>query len=126
MVWYVPPLSPLVRNVESLQGDIDDPEMMRVPLTYLANLLTAGDERPIRLALRRLSALRSYMRTQRVEGKSEASLLEQVGMTAEEAEEMYRLLALCRYTDRFVVPTVKREELQNLHHGQGAAGYPNH
>ena len=125
MVWYVPPLSPLVQIAEGSKGDIDDPERLRIPLPYLANLLTAGDQKPIRLALRRLSALRSYMRTKRVEGRSNAAPLEEVGMTVEAVEEMYRLLALSKYTDRFVVPTVKGEELQNLHRSQGATGYPN-
>ncbi len=48
MVWYVPPLSPLVKsgitNAESLDN-------MRIPLKYLANLLAAGDEKPVRRAL---------------------------------------------------------------------------
>jgi nitrate reductase beta subunit len=54
MVWYVPPLSPLVKFFEDSDDNLDNPEVMRIPLTYLANLLTAGDEEPIRLALRRL------------------------------------------------------------------------
>ncbi len=123
MVWYVPPLSPLMQFFEESEEDIHNPEAMRIPLTYLANLLTAGDEKPIRLALRRLMALRSYMRSKRVEGKADVTVLEEAGMTAEMAEGMYRLLAIAKYGDRFVIPTVKKEKEVDLYQEQGAAGF---
>jgi nitrate reductase beta subunit len=99
---------------------------MRIPLTYLANLLTAGDEEPVRLALRRLMALRSYMRSKRLEGEADSGVLEKAGMTEEMAEEMYRLLAIAKYKDRFVIPTVKKEKEVNLYCEQGAAGFNPH
>lgn len=123
MVWYVPPLSPLVQFLEKSEEDIHNPEAMRIPLTYLANLLTAGDEEPIRLALQRLMALRSYMRSKRVEGEADMAVLEEAGMTAEMAEGMYRLLAIAKYRDRFVIPTVKKEKEVDLYQEQGAAGF---
>ena len=123
MVWYVPPLSPLVKFFEGSDDDLDNPEVMRIPVTYLANLLTAGDEEPIRLALRRLMALRSYMRSRRLEGETDSRVLEKAGMTEEMAEEMYRLLAIAKYKDRFVIPTVKKEKEVDLYREQGAAGF---
>jgi nitrate reductase beta subunit len=42
-----------------LFGAID---ALRVPVEYLAELFTAGDVGPVRLALQRLAAMRSYMR----------------------------------------------------------------
>ena len=49
MVWYVPPLSPIQAKAEAGQlgtnGVIPDVSKLRIPLRYLANLLTAGDER---------------------------------------------------------------------------------
>jgi len=126
MVWYIPPLSPLVQFFEESDDDIHDPEVMRIPLTYLANLLTAGDKEPVRMALRRLMALRSYMRSKRLQGKADAGVLEKVGMTKEMAQGMYRLLAIAKYKDRFVIPTVKKEEKGDLYRGQGATGFNSH
>lgn len=126
MVWYIPPLSPLVQFFEESDDDVHDPEVMRIPLTYLANLLTAGDEKPVRMALRRLMALRSYMRSKRLEGKADADVLEKVDMTEEMAEGIYRLLAIAKYKDRFVIPTVKKEKEEDLYRGQGAAGFNTH
>jgi nitrate reductase beta subunit len=123
MVWYVPPLSPVVKFFEDSDDDLDNPEVMRIPLTYLANLLTAGDEEPIRLALRRLMALRSYMRSKRLEGEVDIGILEKAGMTEEMAAGMYRLLAIAKYRDRFVIPTVKKEKEVDLYREQGAAGF---
>lgn len=126
MVWYVPPLSPLVKFFEDSDDNLDNPEVMRIPLTYLANLLTAGDEEPIRLALRRLMALRSYMRSKRLEGEADIGVLEKAGVTEEMAEGMYRLLAIAKYRDRFVIPTVKKEKEVDLYREQGAAGFDPH
>ena len=123
MVWYIPPLSPLVQFLEESDDDLHDPEVMRIPLTYLANLLTAGDKEPVRMALRRLTSLRSYMRSKRLEGKADASVLEKVGMSEEMAEGIYRLLAIAKYKDRFVIPTVKKEKAEDLYRGQGAGGF---
>ena len=75
MVWYVPPLSPLAGERGLSEGE-DEIDRMRIPVRYLANLLTAGDEKPVRLALGRLSAVRKYMRSVRVEGKPDGSALE--------------------------------------------------
>ena len=122
MVWYIPPLSPLVQFFEE-SDDVQDPGSMRIPLTYLANLLTAGDQRPVRTALRRLMALRRYMRSKRLEGNGDATILEKAGMSQEMAEGIYRLLAIAKYKDRFVIPTVKREKVEDLYRGQGAAGF---
>ena len=53
MVWYVPPLSPIQSHANA--GAIDDdgrdsrcPFSLRIPVRYLANLLTAGAEAPDR------------------------------------------------------------------------------
>ncbi len=52
MVWYVPPLSPITAAAEAgkmgTDGGMPDVSSLRIPLKYLANLLTAGDERPSR------------------------------------------------------------------------------
>jgi nitrate reductase beta subunit len=125
MVWYIPPLSPIHTQVEPGQtGDSAAAllDRLRIPVTYLANLLTAGDEAPVRLSLRRLAALRDYMRSLRVEGKGDASLLDAVGLSKADAEQIYRLLALAPLEERFVLPTARREQA-DIHTDQGCCGF---
>ncbi len=48
MVWYVPPLSPIQSAADAGElgsnGILPDVESLRIPVQYLANLLTAGDQ----------------------------------------------------------------------------------
>ena len=114
MVWYVPPLSPIQSAVDEghmgMNGVIPDVDSLRIPLKYLANLLTAGDEEPVKLALKRLLAMRAYKRSQIVDNQQDLQVLEEVGLTELQVEEMYRYLAIANYEDRFVIPTAHREE----------------
>ena len=114
MVWYVPPLSPIQHAAEEgfigMDGVIPDVESLRIPVKYLANMLTAGDERPVVLALRRLLAMRAYKRSEHVENKKDLEVLEKVSLTELQVEEMYRYLAIADYEDRYVIPTAHRED----------------
>ena len=124
MVWYIPPLSPLV-NVPAGSGKSESfLDLMRIPAKYLANLLTAGDEAPVKFALGRLMALRNFMRSLRVDKSPNLGGLETAGLTKEEAEEMVHLLAVAKYKDRYVIPTGQRELTGDLHHIKPYAGYP--
>jgi nitrate reductase beta subunit len=125
MVWYVPPLSPIQGAADSGQiptktighsNVIPDVDSLRIPIKYLANMLTAGDEAPVRLALKRLLAMRAYKRAQNVEQVEDLAVLEDVGLSKNQAEEMYRYLAIANYEDRFVVPSAHREDA--LKHAQ--------
>jgi nitrate reductase beta subunit len=97
---------------------------MRIPVRYLANLLTAGDEVPIREGLKRLMGLRDYMRSIRLGDEPDTKGLERVGLTESSAQEMYRVLALAKYEDRYVIPTTRREDSENLHETRGSCGFP--
>jgi nitrate reductase / nitrite oxidoreductase, beta subunit len=122
MVWYIPPLSPL-RPVAGAAEDGDAVDRMRIPVRYLANLLTAGDEAPVRLSLQRLMALRRFMRAARVEGRPDDRILADVDLSAPQAEEIYDLLALARLDKRFVVPT-KDPRKADPYARQGSCGIP--
>lgn len=124
MVWYIPPLSPMVQTGGEGQKGRDPVDAMRIPVRYLANLLSAGDEVPVRLALNRLMAIRRYMRSIEVEKNPDVRPLEETGLTTPMAEEMFRLLALARYQERCVIPTVRKEKSSDLHGDQGSTGYP--
>ena len=54
-------------------------------------------------------AMRHYKRAETVEGKTDLTALEQVGLTEAQAQEMYRYLAIANYEDRFVIPSSHRE-----------------
>jgi len=130
MMWYVPPLSPVQSQIDQgnlpteADGVIPKSESLRLPVRYLANLLTAGDEAPIRSALNRLLAMRSYQRSKRVVGKADATVLGQVGLSEAQADDMYRYLAIANYEDRFVMPTSNDELRQaDYYANQGQMGF---
>lgn len=147
MVWYIPPLSPVVEALSSTGFDAEDGrslfgaiDALRVPVEYLAELFTAGDPWPVRGVLRTLAAMRAHMRQVNLGESVDPSIAESVGMTAEEIEALYRLLAIAKYEDRYVIPTAHvelaaeleelpgcsvdyAEPVANLHQGLGG-GHP--
>ncbi len=130
MMWYVPPLSPVQTHIDQgnlpteADGCIPKVESLRFPAKYLANLLAAGDEQPIIKALRKLMAMRSYQRAKHVENKSVTAALDAVGLSVQQAEDMYRYLAIANYEDRFVIPTAKEEYRQEDYYAfQGQMGF---
>ena len=46
-----------------------------------------------------------------------------MGLTSEQADEMYRYLAIANYEDRFVIPTVHREETINTFEEKSSCGF---
>jgi nitrate reductase beta subunit len=127
MVWYVPPLSPISAAASSGQiganGALPDVRQLRIPLKYLANLLTAGDEKPVALALERMLAMRAFMRSRHVEGREAPDVLRQVGLTVAQVEDMYRYMAIANYEDRYVIPTTHREYAENAFDLRGGCGF---
>jgi nitrate reductase beta subunit len=127
MVWYIPPLSPIQNAAESgdmgMNGIIPDVKSLRIPLTYLANLLTAGEEKPVRVALERMLAMRAYMRGKHVDGVLNNELLEQVGLTQALVEDMYRYMAIANYEDRYVIPTSHREYAEKTFDIRSGCGF---
>jgi nitrate reductase / nitrite oxidoreductase, beta subunit len=128
MVWYVPPLSPVAATLETdgYEADPDDVfgaiDNLRIPLQYVANLLSAGDTEVIRGVLHRLAAMRSYMRKREVIGMTDDELPARVGLTGPELERMYRLLAIANYEDRYVIPQAHAEQGAELMREQGSCG----
>ena len=127
MVWYIPPLSPIQNAAASgdmgMNGVIPDVKSLRIPLTYLANLLTAGEEKPVRIALERMLAMRAYMRDRHVDGVNNLELLSQVGLSQEMVEDMYRYMAIANYEDRYVIPTSHREYAEEAFDIRSGCGF---
>jgi nitrate reductase beta subunit len=127
MVWYVPPLSPISAAANAGQvganGEIPDVEQLRIPVKYLANMLTAGDTVPVVRALERMLAMRAYQREKHVDQRINTRVLEQVGISQDEVEEMYRVMAIANYEDRFVIPSTHREYAENTFNVRGGCGF---
>jgi nitrate reductase beta subunit len=127
MVWYVPPLSPInsaaTAGQISVNNGMPDVRSLRIPLKYLANLLTAGDEEPIARCLERMLAMRGYMRAKTVEGVRNEGIASAVGLTGAQIEDMYKVMALADYEDRFVIPTGHREDAEDMFDERGSCGF---
>jgi len=121
MVWYIPPLSPVSDVVDAAGYDPDRPDAvfatidaLRIPVEYLANLFTAGDPEPIRRVLRKLAAVRAIQRAGQLGLDLDEDLPETVGASAEELDDLFRLLAIAKYEDRYVIPPAHAEEAGRL------------
>jgi nitrate reductase beta subunit len=121
MVWYIPPLSPVVDAVAETGVDAEQVdtlfaaiESLRIPVEYLAELFSAGDPEPVAGVLRKLAAMRSYMRDINLGKEPQESIPAAVGMTGEEMYEMYRLLAIAAYDERYVIPPAHAETAHSL------------
>jgi len=127
MMYYIPPLSPVVSIIEDdlfkldLSGErpgavelelFDRLDAARMPVKYLANMFSAGNEDVIRPILRKMLAVRTYMRRKTVEGQVDEvtlELLARAGTNPEEAEAIYRLTTLPNLAERFAIPRYHRE-----------------
>ena len=122
-LFYVPPLLPTMGTTTSgsyestsanLWGTIEE---SRVPMQYLANLFTAGDTDKVREVLKKLMAVRIHRRDVTVgDFKKEEveQALAETGLTAEIADEIFRLTSLPKFNERFVIPAAHREEAEEL------------
>ena len=115
MVWYVPPLSPIV-NASRPTATRPTPTTCSRRSRRCGSRSTtsptcsrAGDGEVIRDVLRRLAAMRGHMRKREVLGEHDEAIAAAVGMSVEDVEDMYRLLAIAKYEDRYVIPQAHAE-----------------
>jgi nitrate reductase beta subunit len=106
-----------------MDGMIPDVKSLRIPVRYLANLLTAGDEAPVVSALERMLAMRAYKRAQTVHHTQDLDVLNRVGLTPAMVEDMYQIMAIANYEDRFVIPSTHREYAENNFDLRGGCGF---
>ncbi|MCA9734962.1 MAG: nitrate reductase subunit beta [Deferribacteres bacterium] len=139
MLFYVPPLLPVMASLSDVNNDEQAEKMdpiakywndnwlydtstdelwatidkARMPLKYLANMFSAGDESVIKEALKKLMAVRIYRRWKTVGDIDESkamAVLEDVGLTTEAVEGIFYLTSLAKFDDRFVIPPAHREQ----------------
>jgi nitrate reductase beta subunit len=144
MMFYIPPLSPVVSTIEDGLYRLDLSEAQhefetfhrlsaaRMPVKYLANLFTAGNEEIIRQVLVKLLAVRVYMRRKTVDGNVDdqlVKLLADVGTSVAEVEAIYHLTTQPTLDERFVLPPYHREMAIEAwkdplaHKGEAGLGY---
>ncbi len=118
MLFYVPPLLPVLSSTQEggaqrLAGDLfSSLENARLPLRYMARMLSAGNEEIVTSTYKKMIAVRLYMRAKTVGDVAEnqvTAAFAEAGITAAEAEEIYHLTSLPTYQERYVVPPLGRE-----------------
>ncbi|MDP2743531.1 MAG: nitrate reductase subunit beta [Dehalococcoidia bacterium] len=119
-LFYVPPLLPIAASSKRGKYDLTDGEFFssledsRIPIRYMARLFSCGNEEIIKTAIKKLWAVRTYMRAASVGDISDqraTSAMSELGCTPEEAREIARLTSLPRWSDRFVIPPYQREDV---------------
>jgi nitrate reductase beta subunit len=127
MLFYIPPLSPVVDGNGSEIGLFADTDRFRIPLRYLAALFAAGNEEQVRYSLRKQQAVRQFRRAATasdIAAETVASSLSAADCTQEEAEAIYRLTVLSAAAERFVIPPLHREASIETAVETGAAQAP--
>lgn len=121
MVWYIPPLSPVVDALRDTGHDAEDAgnlfgalKSLRIPIEYLAELFTAGDVGPVNQSLHTLAAMRAYMRDVNLGREPDPSIPASVGYSESKMYSLYRLLAIAKYEDRYVIPKAHTETAHDL------------
>ncbi len=73
--------------------------------------------------LERMLAMRAYMRAKTVDGVIDEGIARKVGLSALQIEDMYHVMAIANYEDRFVIPTSHREVTQDAYELRGECGF---
>ena len=58
--------------------------------------------------------MRGYMRKREVLGEHDEAIAGAAGMSVNDVEDMYRLLALAKYDERYVIPAAHAEQARDL------------
>ncbi len=156
MLFYVPPLLPVmaklttVNNTEqskkmderakywpdnwlydtSTEELFSTIEQARMPLKYMANLFSAGDESKIVTVMKKLMSIRMHRRRVTVGDITDEKadkMLDESGFNQQIADDIYYLTSLAKFDDRFVIPAAHREQaiemLEFTGDVKGSAGF---
>jgi len=124
MLFYVPPLLPVLSTKKDDSSDLSKEffttiSSLRIPVKYLSTIFSAGNEQEIIDIYKKLVAVRLLKRAQSVKditGEEIERALKSAQMKEEEAEEIYKLTSIPKFTDRFVIPPFIREQaIENIY-----------
>ena len=126
MTYYIPPLSPVISSgtgPDDRAGNLSVPSLdtLRVPVAYLAGLFSGGNREIISGVLKKLMALRQYMRRRNLGSPDDGTILAEASLDAAAAARLHRLFATGGYNERNVIPAQQREDHdpQNRKGGRG-------
>ena len=136
-LFYVPALMPGMASVNNGIYDEKNPQFLwggidnhRMPMKYLANLFTAGDTNKVVEVMKRLMAVRWHRRQVTVgDVKQEIvdTAMNEVGLSGDVADAIFRLTSLATFDERFVIPPAHREEsiemLESTADVKGSTGF---
>jgi len=63
------------------------------------------------------------MRAKTIDGVIDHGIAKEVGLTSLEIEDMYKIMAIADYEDRFKVPTTHREAVEDAYDLKGGCGF---
>ena len=63
------------------------------------------------------------MRSKTIDGVIDEAIARNVGLTSGQIEDMYHVMAIANYEDRFVIPTSHREVTQDAYEMRGECGF---
>ncbi len=66
---------------------------------------------------------RCGVRDKHVDGRINLDVLKQVGLSERQVEDMYHVMAIADYEDRFVIPSAHREYAENAFNVRGGCGF---
>jgi len=75
------------------------------------------------LGLERMMAMRAFMRSRHIDGTENKAVLDRVGLTPAMVDDMYHVMAIANYEDRFVIPSTHREYAENAYDLKGSCGF---
>ena len=67
--------------------------------------------------------MRAYKRSETVHGERDSELLARVGLDDATVQDMYRIMAIADYEDRFVVPGSHKEMVEDSFNEKGSCGF---
>lgn len=123
MLFYVPPLLPVMARSEEGIYDTDNSEFFspidkaRLPISYLSQLFSAGNTSHVSHALKRQYAVRLHRRLETVGDMAQEDIdaaLAEVGLDPAMADDIYRLTSLATVDDRYVIPPSHREQAMEM------------
>src|SRR5690625_276224 len=97
---------------------------MKIQIKYLYHLLTVKDKSHNRKVLKKMAIILNYMRAKQTgrEGTFDKSRLHNLGLNEQSVEELFRILAIAKYEDRFIIPQSHKEETSDANLGPGTCG----
>ena len=118
MLFYIPPLLPVVASINNGNYDLaagdffGTIENSRIPIRYMSRLFAGGNDEIIKKVFRKLWAVRVSNQASSVGNinKHQANaVMAEAECTADDVEQISRLISLPRFDDRFVIPPYRRE-----------------